>query len=272
MDNKKLLSREKISEPELSYLELMAYLGMTRHGGGWNATRELIELCQIEKGMYVLDVGCGIGKTPCYIAKRHGCRVVGVDISAKMIDWSGETAKREGVEYKVEFRVADAQDLPFEDGLFDVVIGESVLSFVPDRQKALREYVRVTKPGGYIGLNESAWLKTPVPTELIDQMDHTRAFLGGRLETADAWKELLVASGLKDVVVRTYRLTARSDTMDRIKWFGFRGLVRNVYHMLSFFMSSPANRKTMKRVIEMSRDVPKNFYEYYGYGIYVGRK
>ena len=84
--------------------------------GGLKATRELIELCHIDKDTYILDVGCGAGATPCYLAKRHGCRVVGVDISEGMIDRSNERARREGVEDRVEFRVADAQNIPFEDG------------------------------------------------------------------------------------------------------------------------------------------------------------
>ena len=98
MVNKKQLSPEEISELEPSYFELQAYWGATKHMGGLRATKELIELCHINKGKYVLDVGCGVGITPCYIAKRHGCRVVGVDISEGMIDWSNERAKREGVE------------------------------------------------------------------------------------------------------------------------------------------------------------------------------
>ena len=264
------LSPEEVSELELSYFELQAYWGATKHMGGLKATKGLIELCHIDEGKYVLDVGCGIGITPCYVAKKYGCKVVGVDIRDSMIERSKERAKRERVEDKVEFRVADAQNLPFEDGLFDAVISEAVLAFVQDRQRALSEYTRVTKPGGCVGLNESTWLKTPLPTEVTERV--SRAFVGARLETADTWKELLAGSGLKDIVVRTYTLTALSDTIDRIKWFGFRGLVLNAYRMLSFYMSSSANRRAMKRLVDTTRNVPKNFFEYYGYGIYGGRK
>jgi arsenite methyltransferase len=56
--------------------------------------------------------------------------VVGVDISEKMISWSKKRAIREGIEDKIEFRVSDAQSLPFEDRVFDAVISESVLVFV----------------------------------------------------------------------------------------------------------------------------------------------
>lgn len=64
------LSPEEILELETPYFELQTYVGTTKHMGGLETTRELIELCHINKGKYVLDVGCGTGATPCYIAKN----------------------------------------------------------------------------------------------------------------------------------------------------------------------------------------------------------
>lgn len=84
-----------------------------------------------------------------------------------MVERSKERAKRERVAGRVKFKVGDAQELPFEDNFFDVVITESVTAFPQDKQKAVNEYARVTKPGEYIGLNESTWLKVPPPPELI---------------------------------------------------------------------------------------------------------
>ena len=89
-------------------------------------------MCHIAKDKYVLEVGVGAGLTPRYIAKKHGCRVVGVDLSERMIDWARKRAQREGLEAQIEFKVADAQNLPFDDATFDVVMGASVLTFVPD--------------------------------------------------------------------------------------------------------------------------------------------
>jgi len=142
-----------------SFFDFAADVGLTKHIGGIEATEALIELCHVSKGSYVLDVGSGVGATPCFLAKKHGCQVVGVDISEKMVERSRERAHREKVSDRVEFRVADAQDLPFDDDLFDAVFTESVTAFPDDKQKAVNEYVRVTKIGGYVGLNETTWLK-----------------------------------------------------------------------------------------------------------------
>ncbi len=127
---------KKIADPELSYFELQAYIGTTKHMGGLETTRELFELCGINEDTFVLDVGCGAGATACYLAKTYGCRVVGVDLRESMVALSNERAQRERLTDAdnkhplVEFRVADAQDLPFNDAHFDVVLCESVATFI----------------------------------------------------------------------------------------------------------------------------------------------
>jgi len=254
-----------------TYLEILAELGMTRHLGDLEATKELVELCHIDSGKYILDVGCGIGRTPCYLARKYACRVVGVDVSEKMIAWATQRARSEGVKDRTEFRVADAQDLPFEDGSFDVVINESVLVFVKDRRKALSECVRVTRPGGYVGLNESSWIKTPAPDGVV-QFLSSDLFTGARLVPVDAIEKELAESGLKDIRVNVHRTTARGDLASRLRYYGPKGVLRNLYRILSLYMSSSAGRKAMKEIIGGQSKAPKDLYEYYGYGIFVGIK
>jgi arsenite methyltransferase len=145
----------KIHQPGVTYLDFQAEVGITKHVGGFAATDELLSLCHIEDAKEVLNVGCGIGVGVAYIARKFGCRVVGVDISEKMIEWSRLRAAEEKVEALVELRVANVLDLPFESDRFEAVIVESVLAFVEDKPRAIRECIRVTKPGGYVGLNES---------------------------------------------------------------------------------------------------------------------
>ena len=270
--NKKRLSPGGISELEPSYFELQAYWGFTKHMGGLKATEELIELCHIDEGKYVLEVGCGVGITACYIAKRVGSRVVGVDISERMIDRSNERAKREGVEDRVEFRVADAQDLPFKDDLFDAVIGEFITAFPEDKQRAISEYVRVTKPGGYVGLNEITWMKVPPPTELAGYLFRTT---GAKPETSDAWKELLEGSGLRDIVVRTYKVNnVLNEWINEIRRVDFRDYSRAWSRFLSLLIGSPTFRRVIKEkyLDGLSPRILPQFLEYFGYGIYVGRK
>jgi len=268
MENKKQLSPEEISELESSYFELQAYWGITKHMGGLKSTRELIELCHINKGKYVLVVGCGVGITPCYLAKRYGCRVVGVDLSERMIDRSNERAKREGVEDRVEFRVADAQNLPFEDALFNVAICESVNAFIENRQRAASEYVRVIKPGGYVGLNECTWIKTP-PPELAEYL--FRIMGAEFLVCNNGWKELLEGSGLGETVARIYRTNALSQWISEVRQIEFLDFLRAWYRFLLLFVRNSACRRFTKEALTMPKSI-FGVFKYFGYGIYVGRK
>lgn len=268
MENKKELPPGEISGLEPSYFELQAYWGMTKHMGGLKATRELVELCYINKGKYVLVVGCGVGITPCYLAKRYGCRVVGVDLSERMIERSNERAKKEGVEDRVEFRVADAQNLPFQDALFDAVIGESVNAFVANKQKAASEYVRVTKLGGYVGLNECTWIKAP-PPELAEYLCR---IMGAEFpDCNNGWKELLEGSGLGETVARIYKTNALSQWINEVRQMEFLDFLRAWYRFLFLLVKSSACRRFAKEALTMPKSI-FGLFKYFGYGIYVGRK
>ncbi len=73
------------TRPESHYFEFQASWGLTKHMGGRDATREVIEACRIDENSYVLDVGSGVGIAPCILAEKYGCEVVGVDLSVDMI-------------------------------------------------------------------------------------------------------------------------------------------------------------------------------------------
>ena len=89
------------------FFDFAAEVGLTKHIGGVEATDTLLQLCHINKDSYILDVGCGVGVTPCYISRKYGCRVMGVDISERMVERSRERVAREKLTGRVEIRVAD---------------------------------------------------------------------------------------------------------------------------------------------------------------------
>ena len=91
----KKLSPEEIAE--LPFFELNAYLKNTVHTGGLKATDKLIQMTNINDDKKILDVGCGIGKTTCYIAKKYKCEVVGIDINKTFIDQAKKLSKKNEV-------------------------------------------------------------------------------------------------------------------------------------------------------------------------------
>jgi len=267
MENKNQLPDKESPEVESPYFALQASWGITKHMGGLKATRELIELCHIDHSKYVLVVGTGTGVTPCHLAKSYGCRVVGVDLSEKMINRSNERAKREGVEKKVEFKVADALNLPFDGASFDALICESVNAFIEDKQRAISEYIRVIKPSGYIGLNEVTWLETP-PTELADYLYR---IMFARFLTYNDWQELLAVSGLKEIVARVYKTNALSQWIDEVRQIELLDFLRAWYRFFAMYTKSPSCRRFSKDALTIPRSI-FSLFKYFGYGIYIGRK
>jgi len=255
---------KKHAQADTNFLDMQADVGVTKHIGGFEATGELLLLCHIEDARQVLNVGCGIGVGSTYIAKKYDCHVVGVDISEKMIEWSRRRAREERVEAKVEFRTADVLDLPFEAGRFDVVFAESVLIFVEDKAQAIRECVRVTKPGGYVGLNEGFWIKQPSP-ELVARVKDA---IGPYISTVETWQALWEESGLQDRVVKICQVDARTEVKSRIQWIGWRWILRAWGRALRLYVTNPAVRQSIKEVF----DVPPEVFQYAGYGLFVGRK
>jgi arsenite methyltransferase len=248
----------------IMYLDMQAYVGITKHNGGREATDELLALCHIEHAHEVLNVGCGIGISSAYIARKHGCRVVGVDISEKMIKWSRKRAHQERVEDKVEFRVADVIELPFEDDRFDAVVVESVIAFVDDKARAIRECRRVTRPGGYVALNETFF--TEEPTSEVGEI--VRREMGLDIPMVQTWQALWEASGLQDRVVRLHPIDARQEIRDRLQWIGARWALQAFGRLFRLYLTRPVARQSLKAQFGSSA----GSLEKMGYGIFIGRK
>ena len=98
----------------------------------------------IKPGETVLDVGCAEGVLSCLLAQK-GAKVVGCDISGFNVTAATEAAEKLGLEKKVEFIVADAENLPFEDESFNVVVASHILEHLPDFQRSISELKRVSK-------------------------------------------------------------------------------------------------------------------------------
>ena len=212
--------KKRVNKDQAGFFDFAAEVGLTKHIGGVEATEALVRLCHLDKDTYVLDVGCGVGVTPCFLAKTVGCRVMGVDISPRMVERAQERARREKVTELVSFRVADAQDLPFEDGSFDAVITKSVTAFPEDKQKAVNEYARATRPGGYIGLNESTWLKVPPLPEIVTWAGQD---LGANVKplTPGEWKGLLERAGLTGITAETFTIKLQEEQRGILQRYGW---------------------------------------------------
>lgn len=110
----------------------------------------LAESLQILPGEKILDVACGSGNAAIAAARRAWGNTTGVDFVPALLERARERAAAERLE--IEFVEGDAQELPFEDASFDVVMSIYGVMFAPDQEKAAAELLRVVKQGGRIGL------------------------------------------------------------------------------------------------------------------------
>lgn len=124
------------------------------HGGGYLNTIDHAELVKLEPEMAILDIGCGIGGPARYFAKAFQCRVSGIDLTEEYINVATMLTERCGLDDRVEFKCANAVDLPFDDASFDVAWCLNVTMNIEDRAGFYAEVRRVLKPGGQFALSE----------------------------------------------------------------------------------------------------------------------
>jgi SAM-dependent methyltransferase len=118
----------------------------------WAVGDRIVAVAAVREGERVLDVACGTGNAAIPAAAAGGV-VTGLDITPELLEDARRNAAAAGVE--VEWVEGDAQDLPFGDGSFDVVVSTFGCMFAPDHKRAAGEIARVLEPGGRFAI--AAW-------------------------------------------------------------------------------------------------------------------
>ena len=125
------------------------YDAMMRQEGLYEVGPRLVRRVSVRAGEEVLDVACGTGNAT-IPAAQTGARVTGLDLTPEMLDMGRHRADAAGV--AIEWTEGDAEDLPFEDARFDVVLSTFGCMFAPRHEVVADEIARVLRPGGGIGL------------------------------------------------------------------------------------------------------------------------
>lgn len=188
---------------------------------------DLLREAALKPGERVLDVGCGTGVLTRLAAERVGREgmVVGLDVNPGMIAVAKSVTPDE---HAIEWRQASADDIPYADNSFDVVLCQLSLQFMPDRSKALREMHRVLVAGGRMLLN------VPGPADPL-------------FETlADAMKHH-VAPQAANFVQAVFALHDESEIEGLVKGAGFRDVDAHAYTRV---LSLPAARDFLWQYVE----------------------
>ena len=259
------INRSKAPFEEV-YFDVQAEIDLTKHPGGIDATDDLVALCDIDATDWVLDVGCGVGMTPVYIAKKTGCRVTALDLRMPMIQRAVERATREKMGGQITFIVADACHLPFAEESFDVVMAESLFALIENQAGAMAEAVRVTKQEGAVGIAETIWWKTPT----AELMTHLTQNFGRMIHVhfPVEWVQLLLSAGLHDIKEHNFPINLRSESVSRVQRMGLRHVLRVWRRFFRLVFTQPKYRRFLKEAISE----PVELMRYWGYGVYVGKK
>ena len=166
----------------------------------------LVDAAGIQPGQRVLDIAAGTGNASIPAAQR-GASVVASDLTPELLEAGRRRPEAAGLD--IEWIPADAENLPFEDGSFDVVMSAIGTMFAPHHQAAADELVRTCRPGGTIGL--LSWTPEGMIGELFRIMgpyapppppgaqppplwgseDHLRELLGDRVEYRSLQRDVL---------------------------------------------------------------------------------
>ena len=242
------------------------YVGLTViHPGGFATTRQLIKALGVNRNSRVIDVACGKGTTAILLAEKLGCEVVGIDLAPELIDEAIQLTKKKGLSGKVTFHVADALDLPFSDGEFDIAVAQAMLVLMEDKVKAIQEAKRVIKPGGRAGWLELSWKKA-IPPEFIRILsDVICAYCMINVQTFDGWRKIFDAAGVPEVGVIPLAFSPRRG--------GIFGMLKDegFFRTISILRNISNNPEIKARMHAIRRSF-KDYEDYFACGIYYFRK
>ncbi len=132
--------------------------------GGRELYRQIAVLTEMGEGQEVLVAACGRGVTLEYFVEEYGVSGSGVDEDAELVERAEARARELGLGQRLHYQRGPMDALPYRDGVFDVTVGELGLTADVDPEAAIRELIRVTRPGGRIVLVQLVW-KAPVDQE-----------------------------------------------------------------------------------------------------------
>ncbi|MBO0938490.1 arsenite methyltransferase [Fibrella sp. HMF5335] len=163
------------------------------------------QFAQIKPGDVVVDLGSGAGND-CFVARAETGetgRVIGLDMTAPMIDRARRNAKDRGFT-NVEFVYGDIEDMPLPTALADVVVSNCVMNLVPNKARAFAETYRILKPGGHFSISDIV-LKGALPDGLQRDAELYAGCVSGAIQQTD-YLQLVADAGFTNLQIQKQKV------------------------------------------------------------------
>lgn len=235
--------------------------GVRQGPGGDEPTQLVIELACLTRSspMKVADIGCGTGAASLFLAKTLNVQIIAVDIIDDFLNELSHRAKQAGVDGKISTLTCGMDELPFVDEELDIIWSEGSIYNI-GFEKGISQWQRFLKPGGLLVVSEITWTTDFRPRELQEYWTAQYP----EIDVASEKIKVLEKHGYSPIgyfkLPEYCWLKEYYEPMeDRFEDFLFRN-----EHTQEAMIIVDAERKE----IEMY----KRFKEYYGYGVYIGKK
>jgi len=194
-----------------------------------NLKEHILSTLRLRPYHRVLDAGCGLGADTITMARLVTARglVVGIDNDPAMVQKARISARRVGVNKWVRHELADVHSIPYASCFFDACRSERLFQHVRDGLGALKELVRVTKPGGRVLVADTDWCTLSIDTPEKDAERQLVRFIADSLPNGRAGRELLGLfrqTALEDVRVSAWPLVWTQYDLFRHTSFAIRSL------------------------------------------------
>ena len=230
----------------------LARLGKTRlRPGGRKATEWLIASGDFNKDKKILEVACNMCTTAIGLAQKFDCKIEGVDLDEAALEKARANIAMHGLQDKIHVQRANAMVLPFEDESFDIVINEAMLTMLPvqAKMKAVAEYFRVLKPGGFL-LTHDVMLTTEDSEAVLQQLREAINITVTPL-TKQGWKNVFLDCGFRNVETYNGDMTLLSPS-GMLYDEGVLGTLKIIKNALK-----AENRSTFKKMFNVFNDPQK---------------
>ncbi len=176
-----------------------------------NHTDLVARMTDLDDSMHVLDIGCGIGAPAVRIARRFGCRITGVNISAEQVRQGSALIAREGLGQRIAIHHGNALALDLPEASFDALLCIEVAGDIcvseTQKDRLVQEMFRMLKPGGRIGFSDLAF--TGIPSRADEQAMRTILFHRGA-ELITDWPKHFERGGFeiverRDIIAETMK-------------------------------------------------------------------